>query len=256
MTVRVAGARFIANYEGVAKPSTIRKYQTKVKLLVNFLERVRVPLLADVTVDWLERYRSSRVVSKVTWRVELQALRTFFSFCHERGWIVANPASQVRSPRGIPERMLAACDRIGGTKYERTAAPNERRRAWTIIMLLHCTALRIKDIALLRRDSVLLAESGQIARILLRTQKSGEPVFLPIPVELERALRALPLPEGASADCPYSYWNGTSSERAALGVIERASGAVFEESGVRHAHAHRFRHTLATRLLGPARVTS
>ncbi len=34
------------------------------------------------------------------------------------------------------------------------------------------------------------------------------------------------------------------------GIVERTLAAVFKKSGVRRAHAHRFRHTLATELLG------
>jgi integrase len=33
-------------------------------------------------------------------------------------------------------------------------------------------------------------------------------------------------------------------------IVERSLRAVFSKSGVPHAHAHRFRHTLATELLG------
>jgi predicted transcriptional regulator len=35
-----------------------------------------------------------------------------------------------------------------------------------------------------------------------------------------------------------------------VGIAERTLAAVFKKSGVKKAHAHRYRHTLATRLLG------
>jgi integrase len=34
-----------------------------------------------------------------------------------------------------------------------------------------------------------------------------------------------------------------------VGIAERTLSAIFKKSGVKNAHAHRFRHTLATRLL-------
>ena len=40
-----------------------------------------------------------------------------------------------------------------------------------------------------------------------------------------------------------------SSRRAVVGIAERTLAAVFKKSGVKDAHAHRYRHTLATRLL-------
>jgi integrase len=46
------------------------------------------------------------------------------------------------------------------------------------------------------------------------------------------------------------FWNGLTSERAIKGIAERTLAAVFQKSDVQHAHAHRFRHTLATELLG------
>jgi len=146
--------------------------------------------------------------------------------------------------------ILAACDQIGGTKYQRSEAPYERRRAKAMVMLLRNTALRISDVCKLRKDAITWDESSQIWRVLVRTQKSGEPVFLPIPFELKLALDSLPRPRKAPADCPYYFWNGTTSERAVVGIAERAMAAVFKKSGVPKAHPHRFRHTLATKLLG------
>ena len=40
-----------------------------------------------------------------------------------------------------------------------------------------------------------------------------------------------------------------TSRRAVVGIAERTLSAVFKKSGVKSAHAHRYRHTLATRLL-------
>ena len=62
-------------------------------------------------------------------------------------------------------------------------------------------------------------------------------------------LDALPLPRNAAQDCPYYFWNGVTSRRAVVGIAERTLAAVFKKSGVKNAHAHRYRHTLATRLL-------
>jgi integrase len=75
-------------------------------------------------------------------------------------------------------------------------------------------------------------------------------VFLPLPEDLRLILDAVPLPRYAAQDCPYYFWNGVTSRRAIVGIAERTLAAVFKKSGVKKARAHRFRHTLATRLLG------
>ena len=74
----------------------------------------------------------------------------------------------------------------------------------------------------------------------MRTQKTGDPVHLPIPENVKLALAALPLPRNAAADCPYYFWNGQTSHRAVVGIAERTLRTVFKKSGVKNAHAHRF----------------
>jgi integrase len=118
-----------------------------------------------------------------------------------------------------------------------------------MILLLDNTALRISDIAMLARDRV------QGGRIFLRTAKSGQLVFLPVWKATQTALDSLPAPRGAEATPRYYFWNGTTSKRAVVGIAERTLAAVFKKSGVLGAHAHRFRHTLATRLLGNGAAT-
>jgi len=117
-----------------------------------------------------------------------------------------------------------------------------------MILTLRYTALRIGDVALLARDRV--SKDGGRWRIFLRTEKSDKPVFLPIPAELKAAFDLVPLPRGCGENSRWFFWNGVSSERAMKGIAERSLAAVFRASMVPHAHAHRFRHTLATELLG------
>jgi integrase len=118
-----------------------------------------------------------------------------------------------------------------------------------MIMLLRHTALRISDVCTLRKDAVSGTSDSETWRVLLYTQKTGDPVFLPIPEALKLILDGLPLPRNAAQGCQYYFWNGQTSKRAVVGIAERTLSAVFKKSGVKGAHAHRYRHTLATRLL-------
>jgi integrase len=117
-----------------------------------------------------------------------------------------------------------------------------------MVLLLRYTALRIGDVAMLAKDRI--TKDGHRWRIFLRTEKSGKPVFLPIPAELKDAVDILPAPRCADLECKYFFWNGVTSERAVKGIAERTLAAVFKASKVQRAHAHRCRHTLATELLG------
>jgi integrase len=116
-----------------------------------------------------------------------------------------------------------------------------------MVLVLRYTALGIGDVAMLARD--LTSQDGNRWRIFLHSEKSGKPVFLPIPSDVKAALDALPVPCGCDASKHY-FWNGVTSERAMKGMTERMLAAAFRKSGVPRAHAHRFRHTSATELLG------
>ena len=64
-----------------------------------------------------------------------------------------------------------------------------------MILTLRYTALRIGDVAMLARDRI--SRDGDRWRIFLRTEKSGKPVFLPMPLDMKAALDAVPAPRGA-----------------------------------------------------------
>jgi site-specific recombinase XerD len=248
-------------YRGDSERGTWKKYRCGLNLLLTFLERNGVVNLADVTTECLEDYRTTRTIGKVTWKVERQTLVTFFGFCVSRRWISSNPAKDLKLPRNLKpnevvpytfleeSKILAACDEIGGGKYHRSGAGYEQLRARAMVMLLRHTALRVSDVCTLRKDAVSWDARNQTWRVLVRTQKTGDPVFLPIPEILKFVLDALPLPRNAAQDCAYYFWNGQTSRRAVVGIAERTLSSVFKKSAVKNAHAHRYRHTLATRLL-------
>lgn len=215
-----------------------------------------------MTIDILEDFRRTRDIGPVTWKVELQALRTFFGYFVSRKWITTNPAKEMKSQRNFKPKdvvpyspkeeglILAACDLIGGAKYQRSAASYERLRARAMVMLRRHTALRISGICTLRKGAISWDEETATWRVFLRTQQAGESVFFPIPNEPKLSLDALPLPRNATKDCPFYFRNGITSKRAVVGIAERSLSAVFKKSGVKYPHAHRYRHTLATSLLG------
>jgi site-specific recombinase XerD len=254
LTVKEAVAKFDAHCvsDGL-KASTLRKYRNTLAKLCEFCEARGALDMQEITVDLLDAFRASRGLALITGAKELELLRQFFKFCLVRHWVRESPASGIKGPRNIQpnevepytfaevERILAACHAFGRTDYE-------RRRARAIILAMRYTALRVGDVAMLARDRI--SRDGARWRIFLHTEKTGKPVFLPIPDDLRLALNDAPCPRGASPDCRYFFWNGVTSERAVKGIAERTLAAVFKKSGVAQAHAHRFRHTLATELLG------
>ncbi len=249
-------------FQGDLKYSSWRKYRNSLRHLAAFCKSRGIQSLDKINTTELERYRRTREIGQRTWRTELQTLRTFLGYCVRKKWIASNCATEMKGPRNLTPndvvpytiedeiRILAACDKIGGGRYIRTDAVYERLRAKAIILVLRHTALRISDVIKLRKDAISWDPANERWEVRVRTTKTGDAVRLPIPEDLKRALDVLPLPRNAPRDCPFYFWNGVSTERAVIGIAERTLSRVFQLSGVPNAHAHRFRHTLATRLLG------
>jgi site-specific recombinase XerD len=235
------------------KFSTYRKYRNTLTKLREFCEERGVDWVEKLDTGVLDKFRAGRGLKPITSSKELQVLRQFCGFCADRRWMEGNPAKRIKGPRNIRPndvepftsvevgQIIGACGLIGTSAYERT-------RARAIVMALRYTALRLGDVAMLARDRI--SRDGKRWRVFLRTEKSGKPVFLPIPEQLKDALDAAPLPRGVNGESKHFFWNGISSERSMKSIVERSLRAVFSKSGVPHAHAHRFRHTLATELLG------
>lgn len=233
--------------------STYRKYRNILAKLREFCVGREIYSTHELDLDALDDFRTGRQISPLTASKELQLLRQFCAYCVDRKWMEANPAKSIKSPRILKPNdvepftlaevatILSATGRIGQTNYERL-------RARAMILTLRYTALRIGDVATLARDCI--SRDGQRWRIFLRTEKSGKPVFLPIPQEMKDALDCAPIPKQTDGESKYFFWNGKAEVKSLKAKADRTLRAVFKLSGVSGAHAHRFRHTLATDLLG------
>jgi integrase len=107
--------------------------------------------------------------------------------------------------------------------------------------------LRISDVATLARKSV------QGDRIRLHTMKTGDELVLPLSDELKKALDLVPIPRGSIGESQYFFWSGNGTKRAAVRDVTRTMRAVFDKAGIggdTKKRSHRFRHTLATEILG------
>ncbi len=227
------------------RESTLIKYRRLMRQFVNWADDQGYILLRQITPEVLDTFRASRhSIAATTSLKELQTFRGYFSFCNDRGWCDLNPAKKIKSPK-IPDNrvvpytaeevgaMLTACGGLGQEHYERL-------RSRALIMVMRHTGLRISDVLLLRKDQV---RDGVVQ---LFTKKTGGHIFLPIPREVQLALGCLPLPKPLVRDNGYYFWNGQATGKRLLESAERTLRSVFKRAGVIGAHAHRFRHTLAT----------
>jgi integrase len=244
MTLREAGVRFIADCES---RNLATESIGKCRLMIREMEEK----LADhevkaISVDDLARYREQWKASPITALKKLERLRAFFRFSMDRGWTRFNAAVSLRKPKAkirptLPfsdsevEKILWATEiyPIKGIYREKS---RERIRAF--VKLLLYSGLRIRDAVTIEFDR--FDEDG---RIMLYTQKTGQPVFVPVPQDVVTDVISLRR-EGNR----WPFWPGDGNPKSAVGDWQRSLRTLFKLAGVK-GHAHMFRDTIAVRLL-------
>jgi integrase len=87
-------------------------------------------------------------------------------------------------------------------------------------------------------------------RLEKRAVKNRRMIRVELPYDVVKALEMLPPPKAASQDCRFYFSSGSASVRSLVKGAWRTLSAVFRRAKVENAHPHRFRHTLASELLG------
>jgi integrase/recombinase XerD len=187
----------------------------------------------------LRCFRESWTNKNFSARKKLEALRKFFRFVHDSGWLPTNPALSIKPPKvdqppTLPftqdefQKVLKACDQY----------PNKlnRVRLRALTLLLRYSGLRITDAVTLSKQQI---KSGVLT---LRTAKTGTDVRLPLPPDAVAALKAI------KTDT-YYFWSGLSTKKSCVGDYQRAFKKLYKLAGVKNGHAHRWRDTFAVELL-------
>jgi len=89
----------------------------------------------------------------------------------------------------------------------------------------------------LRKSAV---RSGELT---LQTRKTGASVRFPLPDYAVRNLLEL------TEEGTFFFWSGSGLLKSAVADWQRTLARLFELAGISHGHAHRFRHSLAVKLL-------
>jgi integrase/recombinase XerD len=239
--VKEACDKFIADAEARnLREPTLYKYRLLFRQLRDFATQYGLSHITEFDVDWVRRFRASWPNKNVAARKKLEALRAFFRFVHESGWIETNPASRLKPPkvtdpptapftRDQVKNILGACD-----EYPDRANYAVRLRA--LILLLRYSGLRIRDAITLSRNRI------QDDKLFLYTAKTGTPVYCPLPPFVVEALNAIP-------PSTYFFWTGQSKPKSAVGDWQRSLKKLFVLAGVPDGYAHRFRDTFSVELL-------
>jgi integrase/recombinase XerD len=217
---------------------TLRKYETFLaRRFLVWCESKGYRLLKQMTPAVLADFRKTWQDGGLYAAKNIERLRSFFRFCERMKWANENPALALKAPKlttkpTLPftaaemNRILDACDKYPGNK--------ERIKAFVLAM--RYSGLRIGDAIALKRDQL----TG--TSLLLYTQKTGQPVYVPLPDFVVEALRKI------ENGTDHFFWSGQNI-RSAVANWSRYLASVFDLANVKHAHSHRFRDTFATELL-------
>jgi integrase/recombinase XerD len=124
------------------------------------------------------------------------------------------------------EKLVKACDRFNGN--------GARLRA--MILILRYSGLRISDAVALTRDRIV------DGKLFLYTQKTGTPVYVPLPKKVTEALA------GTGGE-KYFFWSGNGKLKSATEDWRRSLLALAELANVEEPSFHRLRDTFAVELL-------
>jgi integrase len=238
-SLREAVQKFIA--DGEARKlgwEAMRKYRHLLedRLLV-WADGKGLHNLRQISVDSLRQFRQSWSDSPLYATKNLERLRAFFRFCHQAGWIKANPALAVKAPkltqtptlpfsRDEMKRIIAACEKYRGN----------RDRIKAFVLAMRYTGLRIGDALRLSNSHV------SDGKVFVRTAKTGQPVTVPVPKEVVTTL------EKIQNGSDRYFWAGKNI-RSAVSNWSRYLERIFELADIKNGHSHRFRDTCAVELL-------
>jgi integrase len=201
----------------------------------------------EITLASLTRFRGLWKDGAISGGKKLERLRSFGRFLVDRGWWNENLALKLKRPkvtdpptmpftRNEVAALLAACDQF--TDWHGATGRENAERLWAFLLFLRYSALRIGDATTCPVDRL----SGH--KLFLRTQKTGVPVYIPLPQFVVEALAACPRKSDR-----YWFWTGLGSRETVTGNWRRTFRRLCAIAGVKGGHPHRFRDTLAVELL-------
>jgi integrase/recombinase XerD len=215
--------------------------------LLQFSVEAGLQFTSQITLPELTRLRAQWKDGPISSGKKLERLRAVGRFFVDRGWWSENLALKLKRPkvketptlpfsRDEMSALLAGCARYIDWRGHTGQENSYRLRAF--LLFARYSGLRLGDAASCAVDRLF----GN--RLFLYTQKTGVPVYVPLPPFVVAALEACP-----RISERYWFWTGVGSKETLAGNWRRTFRRLCEIAGVQGGHPHRFRDTLAVELL-------
>ena len=223
------------------------KHTRELTHLVGYCAAEGIKLVSKITLHDLENFRKTWPGSAITRSKRQERVRQFFRYCIKHRWRTDNVAADLSKIKVEPTETLPltreqfAATLKAAAEYHPRGKDAEwrRQRATAMLMLCRHSGLRISDAARLERSKLLANDA-----LLLRTTKTGQHVYVPLPVNVAKRLREL------ENDNPqYFFWNGTSARETPGRRWWSTIKTIFRAAGIPDSHPHCLRDTFAVECL-------
>jgi integrase/recombinase XerD len=208
-TIGAAVEKYLGDAEArhLAAETVRKRRELLTGKLLPFCDSRGYQILPHLDVDVLRTFRASWPYAPLSARKRLEYLRSFFRFCQDSGWVDRNPAMAMRSSKveqnpTLPftedevERILTAAQAL--TAFGRYGPKIE-----AMVLLLRYSGLRMQDAACLERARLV------DDKLFLYQQKTGTPVYCPLPPLVVERLAAVP-----NANAQFFFYDGKSQRQS------------------------------------------
>lgn len=234
--------RFLAQHEANGSAAaTVAKHKLLKREMLDFFGDIPV---RSISLDDVARFRESWDMAPISAKNKIERIRAFFKFCLEREWVERNAAKLLKPPKISeitpkpyePRELEKIREAIEQFPNRGVHGELNRERVRAFVSVLRWTGMRIGDAVQLHAGKIVAKQ------VILRTQKNGKRVSIPLHPETAALIKAL------KNGSHYFFWSGEGTVKSATSCWQKSMARLGALAKV-HVHAHRFRHTLAAELL-------
>ncbi|HZY08555.1 MAG TPA: tyrosine-type recombinase/integrase [Ilumatobacteraceae bacterium] len=230
--------------------NTVAAYATDVRLFAEWVERSGLVSPADVGRLHLRRYVASlttRQFAKRTIARKVSAIRRYYAFMRQRGYIDSDPSVSLRAPAG-PARLPRVLEHGEVTTLLDPAKSDDdepvwrRRRDDAVLEVLYGSGVRVGELCSLDTDAVDVQ-----ATAITVWGKGGKERRVPLSAPAVEALVAWLAVRGevVPADAGAALFGNERGVRLSPRDVRR----ILDRRSPRPTHPHALRHSFATHLL-------
>jgi site-specific recombinase XerD len=234
---------YLTHYRGYS-PSTVRAYQTDLRMFRSFLESRlgHVPTPAEVKREHIIQFGVSlREAAPLTLRRKYACLASLFGYLQDMGHAQGNPARRLPLPKVTQPVPVFLSEEMAQTLIAAADSP------WTkaAVVLLLSTGIRRSEAVAITLYDLDLEE-----RQLLIRGKGGKERVVPLTGQAVEAIRAY-LPHRTKTESRHLFVSAWKGHPLHGRCINRMLKIVIEKAGMegQGITPHKLRHTFATHLI-------